>query len=711
MLRLTRTVDLVHVPGRVHTLLFPMQRWKSFPRFFLLAVLLIGLLAGISAPAFVNQNAKAAPLNQTPSMEIIISEVAWVGTQASTDDEWIELYNPSSIDVVDISDWRLVSSDGIVDIIFQTGTIIQPLSFFLLERTREQVTNVPSDLRYAGSLNDAGAILRLRKSDGSIVDTANNDGGPWPAGGGANFSSMERVINGGVVSPDSIGGWLTFADTIFAAQDASNNDIHGTPGTPNWAFTVTATPTATLTPSNTPTSTITFTPSITPTITGTRPTPTRTGTATRTATPNPPLLTVIINEVAWMGTIASTSDEWIELYNPGTVAVDLTGWVLRADDESPFITWSALDLTNVFIQPGQYYLLERSDDTTVTSFTANKIYQGSLDDSPGDILKLYDNSGRLIDTANSNGGDWPAGVSTTTFRRSMERITPIIADGIASWATFVGTDSGARDANNGVINGTPGFKNWVSNVTLTPSRTPTATSRFQPTATVRPRTATPTPFGGPVPVGRPFINEFLPRPGFDWNLDGKVDTFDEFIELKNVGNADMNLSGWRLDDSADFPGALSSAPYTITDLILKPGEYAVFYASQTNILLSDGGDSVRLFDASGDIMDVIDFTIAKVEDESVCRLPDGNGFGSWFNDCTPTPNLTNSHDGQVPTLPEDNSATPFCALPDTLPEDFLFAECRGYGANIWDNFYWDEFGWMGDQIVPENKNKWKSFIE
>ncbi|HQX02180.1 MAG TPA: lamin tail domain-containing protein, partial [Anaerolineales bacterium] len=255
-----------------------------------------------------------------------------------------------------------------------------------------------------------------------------------------------------------------------------------------------------------------------------------------------------------------------------------------------------------------------------------------------------------------------------------------------------------------------GFKNWVSNITLTPSRTPTPTRRVTNTVTPRPRTATPTPFDV-LPVGRPFINEFLPRPGFDWNLDGKVDTFDEFIELKNVGNADMNLSGWRLDDSADFPGALSSAPYTITDLILKPGEYAVFYASQTNILLSDGGDSVRLFDASGDIMDVIDFTIAKVEDESVCRLPDGNGFGSWFNDCTPTPNLTNTRDGQVPTLPEDNSATPFCALPDTLPADFLFAECRGYGANIWDNFYWDEFGWMGDQIVPENKNKWKSFIE
>jgi hypothetical protein len=250
--------------------------------------------------------------------------------------------------------------------------------------------------------------------------------------------------------------------------------------------------------------------------------------------------------------------------------------------------------------------------------------------------------------------------------------------------------------------GTPKRVNWITTIAPTPTRTPTE----------KPKNPTKTPIPTLRPVGRPFINEFLPRPGFDWNLDGKVDTFDEFIELKNVGNADLNLNGWKLDDEADHPGAPSSAPYTITDTILKPGEYAVFYASKTNILLSDGGDSVRLFDDSGALVDVRDYTIAKVADESVCRLPDGNAFGSWFSDCTPTPNLTNSRESNVPTLPDgNNAASLYCALPDTLPADFLFAECRGYGANIWDNFYWDEFGWMGDQIVPENKNKWKSFIE
>ena len=59
----------------------------------------------------------------------------------------------------------------------------------------------------------------------------------------------------------------------------------------------------------------------------------------------------------------------------------------------------------------------------------------------------------------------------------------------------------------------------------------------------------------------------------------------------------------------------------------------------------------------------------------------------------------------------ENSESPVCNLPDTLPADFLFAECRGYGAEIWRSFFWDQFGWQGDQYVPENMSKWESFVE
>jgi len=51
-----------------------------------------------------------------------------------------------------------------------------------------------------------------------------------------------------------------------------------------------------------------------------------------------PTRKVVINEVAWAGTQCSANDEWIELYNNTSEAIDLTGWVLKAVDGSPIIT-------------------------------------------------------------------------------------------------------------------------------------------------------------------------------------------------------------------------------------------------------------------------------------------------------------------------------------------------------------------------------------
>ena len=81
---------------------------------------------------------------------------------------------------------------------------------------------------------------------------------------------------------------------------------------------------------------------------------------------------VFINEVAWMGTSVSDTDEWIELYNDGAEEVALAGWTLRGAGTAPNITLSGN------ISGGGFYLLERTDDTTVPSVTADKIYTGAL---------------------------------------------------------------------------------------------------------------------------------------------------------------------------------------------------------------------------------------------------------------------------------------------------------------------------------------------
>lgn len=624
-------------------------------------------------------------LTPTPG-EVVISEIAWSGTQATPNDEWIELYNTRSTPI-DLTGWRLVSNSGGVDIVLNGS--IPGNGFFLLERARELVTDVSANQIYIGSLPDTGDVLSLSKPNGTVIDTANSDGGTWPAGSGSpNLYSMERVLNGSFAAADNSSGWISnnFPAT-WITHDAANNLIHGTPGNPNWAFSVTPTFTSTLSPTVTLTPTVTRTSTSTRTPTGTQPTPTPTLSPTQTATPT---LNLLINEVAWSGTVSSSDDEWIELYNPGAISVDLTGWKLTALDGSPSISLVGS------IPAGGYFVIA-ANSLVFIDLTPQMTFSGSLSND-GEVLKLVNPSNITVDFANSDGGAWPAGSGSPNYA-SMER-TGKVFDGPVTWATYASADVWAHDRNDKAIKGTPGRANWATTVTLTP--TATATLTRAPT-----RVPTHTSTATFVAVGRPVINEILPRPGFDWNQDGSVDVFDEFIEIKNLGPVDIRMNGWKLDDDANK----GAAPFTIPDVILKPEERLVFYSLQTNIFLSDGGATVRLLNPSGQIYDAYTYKIAKAEDKSICRLPDNNFFGQWFEDCIPTPNLINTRNGVVPSMPGTGFESPICDLPDTLPTDFLIAECRGYGAKIWSSFYWDKNGWQSDRYVPENMSKWESFIE
>ncbi|MFM8369995.1 MAG: lamin tail domain-containing protein, partial [Chloroflexota bacterium] len=278
--------------------------------------------------------------------------------------------------------------------------------------------------------------------------------------------------------------------------------------------------------------------------------------------------------------------------------------------------------------------------------------------------------------------------SSTTYG-SMERIANTF-DSDSAWVTNIGSPQNGKNANGGNILGTPKNKNTVG-----PTPTPGPNRTATPTRTLLPSTVVINP--------RPIINEILARPGFDWNQDGKTNVFDEFIEIKNLTATDLSLSGWKLS-------TVDGDTFTLPAITLKPGERIVFYGEETNILLSDGGETVRLSNSSGKIYDAFTYELARAEDRSFCRLPDGNPGNSWFEDCIPTPNITNTREGKSPTSPDD-AASPVCNLPDTIPLDFFIPECRGYGANIWNPYYWDQLSGIFKKWITDETSKWDSFIE
>jgi len=64
-------------------------------------------------------------------------------------------------------------------------------------------------------------------------------------------------------------------------------------------------------------------------------------------------LTVVINEIAWMGTAASSTHQWIELYNNKEEEINLSDWQLSWDEGNTKISLSST------IPPQRYFLMVR----------------------------------------------------------------------------------------------------------------------------------------------------------------------------------------------------------------------------------------------------------------------------------------------------------------------------------------------------------------
>ncbi|MBA7611128.1 hypothetical protein ES703_18347 [subsurface metagenome] len=175
---------------------------------------------------------------------------------------------------------------------------------------------------------------------------------------------------------------------------------------------------------------------------------------------------VVINEIAWMGTLHDSGHEWIELYNTTASDISIEDWSICGADTAETLNFSAADSGSTTV-PANGYLLYAEDSTVFSSgipVGVNKLYDSTIglnNTSPGQII-LYEaqnGSGPVIDTANQTSDDWFAGLSTGN-KPSMERINPGVDGTIASnWADNNEDVMNGKDAGTNDIYGTPGAEN------------------------------------------------------------------------------------------------------------------------------------------------------------------------------------------------------------------------------------------------------------
>ncbi|MCR4322552.1 MAG: right-handed parallel beta-helix repeat-containing protein [Candidatus Azambacteria bacterium] len=173
---------------------------------------------------------------------IVINEIAWMGTKAAANDEWIELYNKTNSDIdFDLdpaNKWTLESKSQKFSVTLKG--VIPAKGYFLLERTVSTTTDQAENMVYSshkGVLVDSypeGNLYLKQKTTNGTTTVDYIDFGYWLfASKKEERRSLERV------SPHASGAsqsnWKTYSEALTPpfAKDAKDGDILGTPGMKN----------------------------------------------------------------------------------------------------------------------------------------------------------------------------------------------------------------------------------------------------------------------------------------------------------------------------------------------------------------------------------------------------------------------------------------------------------------------------------------------
>ncbi|MDP6561861.1 MAG: lamin tail domain-containing protein, partial [Candidatus Peribacteraceae bacterium] len=303
---------------------------------------------------------------------------------------------------------------------------------------------------------------------------------------------------------------------------------------------------------------------------------------------------VVISEVMWAGSEISSADEWLEIANISDEEINLEGWTItkRASDGGNVVMISFPE--DAIIGVGELYLianydtdqstLETSPDlvTTAVSLSNTKLY-----------LQLIDTEGEVIDAVDDGVGAPFAGGKTPFV--SMERID-LFASGEdrENWRSGGGESEECEDCEEGEDSSISSSSSLSS-------------------------------FSSPSSFSFVRITEVL--------LDPEISEDYEWIELGNLGEESVDITGWILSDGSR---SHTIEPRSQSGYILEPGEHTLFFHYQTGIALSNQGEIIVLRSLEREI-DRIDVSETG-EEISFGREPDGSR-GPF---CIPTPREPNA---------------------------------------------------------------------
>ncbi len=222
---------------------------------------------------------------------------------------------------------------------------------------------------------------------------------------------------------------------------------------------------------------------------------------------------VVINELAWMGSVAQSSEdssaasrrEWIELLNISSRTISLANWRLE-DTNGKF---KIIFPHGAVLRAGDFYLLARGSGEKILGNKPNLIYSAPLSNE-GMRIKLFNDQCAVVDEVGDVRG-WPAGNRET--KQTMER-----DDDLMGWHTSVSPGGTPRAENSEIIS-----------ISASADQTPSVISHMSKSSESNPPNAT---------YPKLIITEV--------QTASVSTTRDEFVEVYNSSDQVVELTDWYL---------------------------------------------------------------------------------------------------------------------------------------------------------------------
>jgi hypothetical protein len=521
--------------------------------------------------------------------QVVINEIMYHPVFSNAD--YVELYNTSSNTTYDLSGWEFRG----LSYTFPGGALIAPNTTLVLSGDRTAFAAaygavVPVFDSYGGTLQSGGETLTLLEPGGTnnvvVAKVKYANALPWPVGADGIGSSLQ------LIDPRQdnwrVGNWAGRFPPASLSPGATNSVQTNLP-----AF--------------------------------------------------PPLW---INELqadnlAGITNSAGQRTPWLELYNPTTNVVDLSGLYL-ANAYTNLTNWAFP--AGASINPGQFKVIFADGQTNLS--TLSELHTGfTLSSGAGALAlsRLYNGQAQVLDYVtytnlgfNHSYGSFPDG-------QSFDRLEFF-------FATPGGTNNGCSAPLTVAIN------EWMAGNTHTLAN----------------------------PVG------------------GK---FDDWFELYNYGTNTVNLAGYYLTDTVTnqlqfrIPSGYTLAPHAFLLVWADKKTNTGTADLHVNFKLSKSGTSIGLYAADANPVDFVTFGVQN-SDISQGRYPDGGPNIYFLNLASPrTNNLYNSapvmgaFTNKVVTLGQTLSFTANAADGDQPPQSLTFSLGAGVPAGATINPNSGQFNW------------------